>query len=450
MNTFGRILVAVTILCGLVACQNDTRLPTAPLSSTSDRATTVQPTATWMASPVITVEITASRIPKVENHAAPTSTVMFKTTEAVSAESNATPFLSKHNSSKIAFMSMADGRTDIWSIDSDGMNRERLTNDSSIEWGLAWSPDGNTIAYASRPYASAMNSDAFWLFDIQNGKCRRLVNSGLDGVSAPSWSPDGHTIAYSTWVTDVSHIWLVDVDTGAKVEIFKSRASPLWSPQGGELAVDGPPVEVELGLRLPMSFFSIIRTDGEPLDHIDWGWDWIKQVTGMAWSHAGDRLLVTSEAGVSLPDTASLELVKVAGKTASIAVNHMMKCSGVDCDFYSPAWFPGDEEILFIAAVPLSWEEPADTQGTSEQKGKWWIYRATNDLATIQPVFESVLPISDASLSPDGTQIVFVQGKDSDAELWILELGTGQAVQLTDNDVYDGEPVWQPYSREED
>lgn len=444
MSIFRRILMAVTIL-GLTACTSGTRQPEAPLPSALVRGT-VQPTMTPTLAPTTTTAIT-SPLQKVESHSPLTSTLTIKLTATVSAQPSATvaPFPPKHNGSKIAFISMESGQADIWSIGSDGKNRTQLTNDDSIEWGLAWSPRGDTIAYSSRSVRSAMNSDALWILDTQDTSTRWPIGLGLDGISAPTWSPDGDTIAYSTWVTDVPHIWLVDLNTGSRAKVPSNRAAPLWSSGDKLLAVIGPSVEEELGIRSPLGFFSIIRTNGEPLDYKDWGWDWIKQVTGMAWSHTGDRLLVTSEAGVSLPNTASLEIVKVADNTASIVVNQALDCNGESCDFYSPMWSPHDEEILFIAAVPVPWDQLSNTPEPDEPESKWWIFKAAEDLGVIEPIFESVVPISDASLSPDGSQVVFVHGKDLDAELWVLDLDTGQTVQLTDNAVYDGGPVWQPY-----
>jgi Tol biopolymer transport system component len=432
MRTTGRILVASIALVLLLACQSGETIPATP-SSTQERATT-PPTTTEISTPVAQADTTTISTPEVETAA----TITAETGQTV------TPSLApqERTSNKIAFVSRMGRSIDVWWMDSSGANLEQLTNDNWIERGLRWSPSGSAMAYASRPRVSAANSDQLWVLDVQSKQRRQLIDSNLVGVSAPTWNPDGHTIAYSTWVTHVPCIWVVDVETGDEVEITKYRKMPLWSPDGDKLAVLGPDIEVDAGFaRVPM--FSIIASDGEPFDLSED--DWQAHVTGWAWSHAGDRLLVTSEAGKSfLPGFAALEIVEAGDKTASIALSHTMKCSDEECDFYSPSWFPGDKEILFIAAVPLPPRAPYNTPEPDEPEGRWWLYRAADDLSSIQVVFESDLPISDAALSPDGMKVVFVQGEYSDAELWILDLGTGEIMQLTNNDVYDGEPVWQP------
>jgi dipeptidyl aminopeptidase/acylaminoacyl peptidase len=368
------------------------------------------------------------------------------TISSVTVSEATTPPSQGRNRSKIVFISELNGQTDLWWVNSDGTGLEQLTDDSLIERWPRWSPSGNMLAYTTRPDSITVTSDLLWILDVEKKEKRRLLEHELEGISAPTWSPDNSTIAYDTWATPgAPRIFLVRVGTGEQVEISRDRSDPLWSPDGQRLAVLGPPVEIELGWSSPVGFFSIISIDGEPLDHLNRGWDWQKHVTGMAWSHLGDRLLVASEAGgLFMPGVASLEVVEVRDQVASIGVNHMMKCNDYDCDFYSPSWFPGDEEILFIAAVPFSTRAAYDTPAPDGPKGKWWIYRATDDLATIQTVFESDVSISEASLSPDGKQVVFVQGEYADAEIWVLDLDTGKATQLTNNDVNDSQPLWQP------
>lgn len=437
MKPGASILMASVVLSLVLGCQSNGRTPS--VVSGNPERTTLTPAA-----PVVTLPIV---------HPEPTTTTLIagaEATQALTAKagvSSKTPSDSMQSGAdrRMAFLSKREGSVDVWWMDSTGANLQRLTNDNWIERGLSWSPNATAIAYATRPSASAADSDQLWVLDISSRQRRQLVEPDLVGLSAPTWSSDGHTIAFSAWAAREPGIWLVDLDTGGQVQISRHRHLPIWSPDRRYLAVLGPPVEEESGFFSPLEYFSIIASSGEPLGHVGRGWDWQKHVTGMAWSHTGDRLLVSSEAGKSfMPGVASLEIVVVDDKTASIAVNHMMECNDYDCDFYSPAWFPGDKEILFIAAVPLPFRAPYDTPEPDGPEGKWWIYRATATLSSMQAVLESDLPISDASLSPDGTQVVFVRGEYADAEIWVLDLSTGQAAQLTNNDVDDSQPVWQP------
>jgi dipeptidyl aminopeptidase/acylaminoacyl peptidase len=426
------IFLAISALWLLIACQNSGLSPVPP-SSIPEQPTT-QATITKTLPAPSTAAIT------------PSSPVEGQTPAPIVTEVEETRPPSEDNKgSKLAFISRLGGQTDLWQMSADGTKVERLTNDSQLERWPRWSPDGRQLAYATRPRSPTTSEDLLWMLTSQSQEKRSLVDQKLAGVSAPSWNPESNKIACSTEISNVFRIWLVNADTGEYVEITQHRSNPLWSPNGQFLAVLGPPVDIEFGWSSPVGFFSIITVEGEPLEHVNRGWDWQKHVTGMAWSHVGDRLLVTSEAGKSfMPGVASLEIVEIEAMAASISVNHMMECNDYDCDFYSPSWFPGDKEILFIAAVPLPLRAPYDTPEPDEPEGRWWIYRATDDLGSIQPVFESDLPISDAALSPDGSQVVFVQGEYAEAELWLLDLTSGKVTQLTSNEVNDSSPIWQP------
>ena len=50
---------------------------------------------------------------------------------------------------RIAFASDRDGNYEIYVMDADGKNQQRLTESRQTDWDPSWSPDGERIAFAS-------------------------------------------------------------------------------------------------------------------------------------------------------------------------------------------------------------------------------------------------------------------------------------------------------------
>ncbi len=80
----------------------------------------------------------------------------------------------------IAFMSKRDGNWEIYTIDIDGQNPQRLTNDPGNDGLPTWSPDGELLAFVT-------NRDGEWaIWDMQpNGQQKRQLfplNGSIDGI----------------------------------------------------------------------------------------------------------------------------------------------------------------------------------------------------------------------------------------------------------------------------
>ena len=101
------------------------------------------------------------------------------------------------DSQRIAFVSSRGiWGNEIYLMDANGTNQQRLTRDGWNDRDPAWSPDGRKIAFSVLGGASSfivvMNADG--------SHRKRLPEDALDGVpvldSYPAWSPDGTKIAY--------------------------------------------------------------------------------------------------------------------------------------------------------------------------------------------------------------------------------------------------------------
>ena len=177
---------------------------------------------------------------------------------------------------KIAFVSVNDlNENDIYVMDSDGQNVQRLTYLADNLFVGGWSPDGSRITFqiVDKPYWSdlyVMDADgsniqlldrcysvftfpASWspdsrymaysklnkiaIYDLETGQSESLpATRGKDKPSSIDWSVDGTQLLFTRIDDGVRHVYLYDIDTGQltkAVNILDNRDAIAagWRPQ---------------------------------------------------------------------------------------------------------------------------------------------------------------------------------------------------------------------------
>ena len=113
---------------------------------------------------------------------------------------------------QIAFSSERDGNFEIYVMDADGKNEQRLTDNLSHEWSPSWSPDGERIVFNSRRDG---NRDIY-VMDADGKNQRRLTRNPAHDLY-PSWSPDGKRIVFVSDRDGNYEIYVINADGARQV-----------------------------------------------------------------------------------------------------------------------------------------------------------------------------------------------------------------------------------------
>ena len=136
---------------------------------------------------------------------------------------------------RIAFSARRDGHFEnqlgityeIYVMDADGQNEQRLTENQQNDWFPSWSPDGERVAFAADRKGDFANFEIY-VIDNDGGNQRRLTENRVDDWS-PSWSPDGERIAFMSELDGNPEIYVMDNDGGNQQNLTNNPHDD-WSP----------------------------------------------------------------------------------------------------------------------------------------------------------------------------------------------------------------------------
>ncbi|MBX3080791.1 MAG: PD40 domain-containing protein [Anaerolineae bacterium] len=150
------------------------------------------------------------------------------------AGSNTFPIWSP-DGKQIAFVSERDGNSEIYVMNSDGTTQRNLTMNKADDYTPSWSADGQSIVFASTRGGSNLN---LYIVPTIGGTAKKLLDNSFVLAGNPAWSPNGSAIVFAAMKKGFVHTELFTVDpTGSNVKQVTNLSTqdflfPQWSPNG--------------------------------------------------------------------------------------------------------------------------------------------------------------------------------------------------------------------------
>ena len=135
----------------------------------------------------------------------------------------------------ILFTTNRDSNYEIYRMNVDGSNQQRLTNTLENENGGIWSPNGQKILYGK----SISNTSQIWVMNA-DGTNQKLISETTGLNNLYKWSPNGQKIVFVRREPGgKDQIWTMNADGTNKTRLTNTTTHdhyPDWSPDGSKIA----------------------------------------------------------------------------------------------------------------------------------------------------------------------------------------------------------------------
>jgi dipeptidyl aminopeptidase/acylaminoacyl peptidase len=250
------------------------------------------------------------------------------------------------------------------------------------------------------------------------------ILSQMRNIGGPVWSRDGRYLYYPQDFDGRTDIFRVDTETGQTLQITAEVEA------GGLLRISQSALDVspENGRLVYMS-----GKDGKL---------WLIPSEGGATRRAtpvGEGLQFSASFS---PDGKELVFISLFGERQEIAVvgsdgeSWPRRVSNSDNFVFDPQWFPDGKKLVY---------------GEHDNQVLWWTETCLV-LADLTSGEKKILAdgrgkgvlYNQPRPSPDGRQLLYISDAEGWANIYLLNLETGQSHRVTPAEMEQGEPVWSP------
>jgi eukaryotic-like serine/threonine-protein kinase len=320
----------------------------------------------------------------------------------------------------VAFVATVNGKQQVWIRLLTGGAPLQVTRDDFDHLYPRWSPDSSSLIYYTPPDTPG-EEGALWEVSALGGLPRPIVSS----LGGGDISHDGRRIALLR--ADQGHVVLItvardgsDPQPVANVPRGHFWRSPRWSPDDAWLAFHGRGLTIwddvlwvapaRGGERRPLARATFLR--------------------GASWLPDGSGLLFSSAAGSTMPypPTFNLRVVKLDG-SGDVQITSG-DVSYVDPDLHAS----GRLVVSRIRSESDIWKCPVAGSPIENTQRMTRVTRQTGQVQT-------------PSVSPDGSELVYLSDNGGHANLWVIRTDGTRARQITferDPAVTVGVPKWSP------
>ncbi|MCD6076311.1 MAG: tolB [Ramlibacter sp.] len=136
-------------------------------------------------------------------------------------------------STRIAYVTKAGSRYNLWVADSDGENAQSALASAEPIISPAWATSGRQLAYVS----FESRKPVVYVHDVATGG-RRLIANFRGSNSAPAWAPDGRTLAVTLTRDGGSQLYTIPATGGEPRRLTQSAGidtEPIYSADGSTI-----------------------------------------------------------------------------------------------------------------------------------------------------------------------------------------------------------------------